>query len=113
MQGAYRGARADYDAAVALYDQTLTHALMEVADSAVSARALDARLGKSREALAAAQTSYDLAKARYGRGLGTYLDVLATEDSLISNRRAVADLQTRAFTLDVALIRALGGGYHS
>ena len=42
----YRGARGDYDDAVANYDQTLTQALQEVADSAVSARALDARLGQ-------------------------------------------------------------------
>ena len=54
LQGAYRGARAEYDEAVATYDQTLMHALKEVADSAVSARALDARLAKSREALDAA-----------------------------------------------------------
>jgi NodT family efflux transporter outer membrane factor (OMF) lipoprotein len=113
LQGAYRGARADYDEAVASYDQTLTRALREVADSAVSARALDARLGKSREALTASQSAYDLARQRYARGLGTYLDVLTAEDALISNRRAVADLETRAFTLDVALVRALGGGFHA
>jgi len=113
LQGAYRQARADYDAAVAVYDQTLTRALQEVADSAVSARALDSRLAKRREALAASQSAYDLAAQRYGRGLGTYLDVLSAEDQLISDRRAVADLQTRAFTLDIALIRALGGGYRA
>jgi NodT family efflux transporter outer membrane factor (OMF) lipoprotein len=113
LEGAYRGARADYDAAVAVYDQALSHALAEVADGAISARALDTRLAKSREALKAAQSAYDLAKARYGRGIGTYLDVLSAEDSLISDRRAVADLETRAFTLDVALIRALGGGYRA
>ena len=113
LQGAYRGARADYDAAVATYDQTLTHALQEVADSAVSARALDARLSKSREALGASKTAYGLARQRYARGLGTYLDVLTAEDALISNRRTVADLETRAFTLDVGLVRALGGGFHA
>jgi NodT family efflux transporter outer membrane factor (OMF) lipoprotein len=113
LQGAYRGARADYDAAVAVYDQTLAHALNEVADSAVSARALDARLSKSREALAAAKSAYDLASQRYGRGLGTYLEVLSAEDALIGQRRAVADLETRAFTLDVALVRALGGGWRA
>ena len=51
LQGAYRGARAKYDAAVATYDQTLVRALKEVADNAVSAKALTTRLGKSREAL--------------------------------------------------------------
>lgn len=113
LQGAYRGTRAQYDAAVATYDQTLTRALQEVADSAVSARALGARLGKSREALTASATAYELTRLRYARGLGTYLDVLTAEDALIANRRAAADLETRAFTLDVALIRALGGGFRA
>ena len=113
LQGNYRGARAQYDEAIATYDQTLTKALQEVADSAVSSRALYARLGKSQEALAASQAAYDLTRQRYARGLGTYLDVLTAEDALISNRRAVADLETRAFTLDVALVRALGGGFHA
>lgn len=113
LQGAYRGARAKYDEAVATYDQTLVRALKEVADNAVSAKALTTRLAKSREALGAAQSAYDLARQRYSKGLGTYLDVLTAEDALITNRRAVADLETRAFTLDVALIRALGGGYRA
>jgi len=113
LQGAYRGARAKYDAAVATYDQTLVRALKEVADNAVSAKALTARLSKSREALGAAQNAYDLARQRYSKGLGTYLDVLTAEDALITSQRAVADLETRAFTLDVALIRALGGGYRA
>lgn len=111
LEGAYRGARAEYDAAVASYDATVSRAFKEVADSAVSARALDERLGKSREALAASQQAYDLTRGRYAQGLGTYLDVLSAEDALIANRRVVADLETRAFSLDVALIRALGGGY--
>jgi NodT family efflux transporter outer membrane factor (OMF) lipoprotein len=113
LQGAYKGARAEYDAAVATYDQTLTRALGEVADAAVSARALDARLAKSREALAASEDAYGLVQTRYRGGLATYLDVLDAEDALIANRRAVADLETRAFTLDIALVRALGGGFRA
>jgi NodT family efflux transporter outer membrane factor (OMF) lipoprotein len=113
LQGAYRGRRGEYDEAVASYDQTLTRALKDVADSAVSARALDARLAKSREALDASEQAYQLAQSRYRGGLGNYLEVLTAEDALIANRRAVADLESRAFTLDVALIRALGGGYRA
>jgi len=30
---------------------------------------------------------------------------------LLSNLRAQSDLQSRAFALDVALVRSLGGGY--
>lgn len=113
LEGAYRGARAEYALAVATYDQTLTRALEEVADSAVSAKALDKRLDRSRAALEASDAAYRFIRDRYARGLGTYLDVLYAEDALIANRRAVAELQTRAFALDVSLIRALGGGYRS
>jgi outer membrane protein TolC len=113
LEGAYRGARADYDAAVAAYDATLVQALRDVADAAVSSRALDARLAKSREAVAASQAAYDLSRDRYGRGLGTYLDVLAAEDALIADHRTLADLEIRAFALDVALVRALGGGFRA
>ena len=41
----------------------------------------------------------------------TYVAVLTAEDSVIAQRRAVADAEARAFTLDIALVRALGGGF--
>jgi outer membrane protein TolC len=74
---------------------------------------LGVRLGDSREALTASKAAYDLARERYARGLGTYLDVLTAQDALIANWRTVADLESRAFTLDIALVRALGGGFHA
>jgi len=111
LQGAYRGARADYDSEVAAYDQTLVRALNQVADAAISTRALDTRLAKRREALGASERAFDLTRQRYARGLGSYLDVLTAEAALIASRREVADLHSEAFGLDVALIAALGGGY--
>lgn len=113
LEGAYRGAFADYEAAVATYDATVARAFKEVADSVVSAKALGGRLSKSREAFVASKRAYELMRMRYDSGLATYLDVLSAEDALIANRRTVADLETRAFILDVGLIRALGGGYGS
>ncbi|TWB38650.1 efflux transporter outer membrane subunit [Nitrospirillum pindoramense] len=109
----YRGARADYDAAVADYDNTVAKALQDVADAAASTRALEERLSHARDALTAAADAYRIATARYEGKLSTYLDVLTAEDTLITDRRALADLQARAFTLDVSLVRALGGGYQS
>ncbi|CAN5858495.1 multidrug efflux MFS transporter outer membrane subunit VceC [soil metagenome] len=111
LRSAYGAAGADYDAAVADYDATLVQALREVADAAASSRALTERLGESRQALDASRKAHDIAVARYRGGLSTYLDVLTAQDALIVNQRAVADLQTRAFLLDIALTRALGGGF--
>jgi len=111
IEGQYRGARADFDASVAAYDQTLIQAIREVADVAARHRALNARLTESRAALAASQRAYDLVQARYRGGLSPYFEVLSAEDALNASRRAVADLEASAFALDVALVRALGGGF--
>jgi len=113
LRGQYRAAEADYQIAVAQYDGALTQALGEVADATASQRALGERLGRAQEAERAATAAWTVANNRYRGGLATYLDVLVAEDGLIATRRAVASLQTRAFALDVALVRALGGGFRS
>jgi NodT family efflux transporter outer membrane factor (OMF) lipoprotein len=113
LTGAYREAEADYRIAVAQYDSALNQALSEVAQAAVSERALAERLDETRRAEGFAEDAYRTANNRYKGGLATYLDVLTAEDSLITSRRAVADLETRAFALDISLTRALGGGFQS
>ena len=44
LEGAYRNTRAEYDAAAASYDQTLTNALRDVADAITAERALASQL---------------------------------------------------------------------
>lgn len=107
----YKGARAEADAAVASYNETLVQALREVADAATSERALAARLAESRQALAATEEAARLARLRYEGQLSNYLIVLEAEDRVIAARRDLADLEGRALSLDVALVRALGGGF--
>ena len=107
----YRNARSQYDLAAATYDQTLIQALHEVADSVVNIRLLDRQLADAREALDNSEAAYRIAKARYEGGLSPYISVLTSENALISQRRAVADLEGIALTNDIALVRALGGGF--
>lgn len=111
LSGQYRQARATYDEAVANYDRTLVDALREVADVATSQRALVTRLAEARASLADADAAYRIARQRYEGGLSTYINVLSAEEGLLNQRRAVANLEARAFTLDVALVHALGGGF--
>jgi NodT family efflux transporter outer membrane factor (OMF) lipoprotein len=111
ISGQYRGARGQYDEAVARYDAQLVQAFREVADAAVSRKMLDERLGQSRQALADAEEANALARQRYAGGLSTYLDVLNAEAGVLQARRSVAELETRAFAIDVAMVRALGGGF--
>lgn len=113
LAGRYRGARADYDVAVARYDATLITALREVADAVASRQALDARLLVGRDALALAEQASDIAILRYKGGLSNQLQVLFTADALLAGRRTVAELEARRLSLDIALIKALGGGYQT
>lgn len=113
LQGELRGARADYDAAVATYDATLTNALREVADATTSRKSLSAELDTSAAAVSAAQDAYQAVNQRYQGGLATYLDVLIAQDALISAERSQAELKTRALSLDIELVGALGGGFSS
>ena len=111
LQGRYRGSRADYDTAVATYDRTLVGALRDVADIVASRTATMRQLAGRREALAAAAEASQLAGLRYRAGLSNQIVQLTAEDSMVALDRAVADLEARELSLDIALIRALGGGY--
>jgi NodT family efflux transporter outer membrane factor (OMF) lipoprotein len=111
LQGQYRGRRGQYDEAVALYDRQVIEALRETADAVTSQKKLVSRLANSRSALADFEEANRLARQRYEHGLSTYLDVLSAEEGVLAARLDVAQLETRAFNLDVQLIRALGGGF--
>ncbi|MBL8481327.1 MAG: efflux transporter outer membrane subunit, partial [Rhodocyclaceae bacterium] len=113
LRGQLRGADADYAEAVANYNGVVVQALQEVADAAASKRALGDQLARTGESVAASRAAWDIQNRRYQGGLATYLDVLSAEDTLLGTLRVQSDLRSRAFSLDVALVRALGGGYRS
>lgn len=75
-RGEFKGARAEYDAAVATYNGTLSMALREVADAATSRKSLDEELAAARAAVAAAAEAHQMVNSRYEGALATYLDVL-------------------------------------
>ena len=107
----FKVARADYDAAIAAYDGTLNLALEEVADAVTSRRALDQRLVESRKAQDAASRGWRMAQRRYAAGATDFTAVLVAEDRMLGTQRAVSALESRRFILDLALVRALGGGW--
>lgn len=111
LRGQLHSAGAEHAESVANYDRAVVQALQEVADAAVSQKALDAQIAKADAAVEAARDAWRIQSNRYEGGLSTYLDVLAAEDYLLSNTRLQSDLHSRSFALDVALVRALGGGY--
>jgi NodT family efflux transporter outer membrane factor (OMF) lipoprotein len=111
LQGEMRGARARYAQAVANYNGTVSRAMQEVADAVVSQKALGQRLEKAQQAVDASTAAYRVAGNRYEGGLANYLEVLVAEDGLLNNMNSLTNLRSLSFTHDIALKRALGGGY--
>ncbi len=108
-----RGKTADLDAAVESYNAAVIDAVREVADQLASARSIARQQTEQQAAQAAAEGAYEIAVQRYQAGLGNYLQVLTAETNVLNQRRQAADLAARALDTQVALIRALGGGYMS
>ncbi len=111
LKSNYRLSEADYDQAVARYDQTLLAALHEVGDTLESRRALTGRLEKARTAAKAATEAARMMRMRQTEGIASVLQVLSAEDDAIASQQLVAELEARSFLLDIALVRALGGGF--
>jgi NodT family efflux transporter outer membrane factor (OMF) lipoprotein len=106
-----RGETADLDAAIESYNGAVLDAVHDVADQIGSLHAIDRQQAEQTRAQAAAESAYDLVTQRYKAGLSTYLMVLNAEATVLSQRRQAADLKARALDAQIALIKALGGGY--
>jgi NodT family efflux transporter outer membrane factor (OMF) lipoprotein len=111
LRANYKGKAADVDAAVAAYNGAVLDAVREVADLISSLQSIERQQREQAAAQASAESAFDLATQRYKAGLGSYLTVLAAESNVLAQRRSAADLKARALDAQVALMRALGGGY--
>ena len=106
-----RGRAADLDVAIETYNGAVLDAVHEVADQLGSLQSIARQRREQGLAQTAAESAHDLSTQRYRAGLGTYLTVLTAEASVLNQRRLGADLDARVLDTQIALIRALGGGY--
>jgi outer membrane protein TolC len=108
-----RGKSADLDAAIESYNATVIDAVREVADQVSSMQSIARQQTEQQAAQQAAESAYEIAVQRYQAGLGNYLHVLSAETAVLNQRRLAVDLAARALDTQVALMRALGGGYRA
>jgi len=102
---------ADYDLAVAQYNKTLVSAFNQVAEQVHTLRSLDEQEAAQQRALQAAKQAWDLAMLRYKNGVGSYLEVLIVQKTLLTADLQLAAIHTQQIDNSVLLVRALGGGY--
>lgn len=110
LRASLRGRTADLDAAVESYNAAVLEAIRDTADQVASAQSVARQQTEQRQAQAAAEAAYELARQRYQAGLGSYLHVLTAETAVLNQRRLGVELAARALDTRVALMRALGGG---
>jgi NodT family efflux transporter outer membrane factor (OMF) lipoprotein len=106
-------ARANYDAAVAGYRESVLTAFQQVEDNLSALRVLADEATQEAAAVAAAEHSLTLANNRYQGGITTYLEVITAESAALANERTAVDILTRRMTASVNLVKALGGGWRA
>jgi len=112
------GARVDQataarDIAIAQYRQTVLNAFADVEDQLSAARVLGEQQALRRAASEAADQVEQQMENRYRAGQVSYTEVVTAQVTALNARRALVQSQADRQTTAVALIQALGGGWHA
>jgi NodT family efflux transporter outer membrane factor (OMF) lipoprotein len=103
--------QARYDEARANHQEKLLNALREVEDALSDSEQRQLQADAQAQAQQAAHHAYEVARARYERGVSSYLDVIDAHRSVLVADRAFARTQTQRLVSSVTVARALGGGW--
>lgn len=105
--------RAAYDEAVAAYRQHVLVALREVQDALTAGKLLAEQSAAQDRALASARRAAALVQTRYDAGYVAYFEVIDAQRTSLATERASVELAALRLNTDVALIKALGGGWEN
>ncbi|HEY2144932.1 MAG TPA: efflux transporter outer membrane subunit [Steroidobacteraceae bacterium] len=111
IKARYGGAQAEIEAAVSTYQDTVIGAARDVATQAATREQIDAQREQRSQQVAAAQSLKETAAARVRQQVADSRTELTATESWIDQRDALLQLDAAALSADVALQRALGGGY--
>jgi len=106
-----KGQYAEFDSAVATYNQTLISSLSEVATQVAQIRSTDEQLVTAQVAEEQSRSAYDLAIIQYKGGLTNQLTVLSADINALSSEQEVTNLRMSRRDQQIALAAALGGGF--
>jgi outer membrane protein, multidrug efflux system len=104
-------ARAGYDQSVANYRETVLTAFQQVEDGLTALNSLAQASTTQRAAVEDSRRALEIANNRYVGGLTTYLDVITAQSTLLANERLATQLLGQQLVTEVALVKALGGGW--
>ena len=107
------GAQAAHDAAVANYRQTVLAAFQSVEDQLSTIRSLAEQESARRAASADADRTEQLTLNQFLQGQVPYTTVVTAQVTALSARQTLSQLMSNRQAAAVALIQALGGGWHA
>jgi multidrug efflux system outer membrane protein len=111
LKARYGGAQAAIDAAVSSYQDTVIGAARDVATQATTRAQIEAQRAQRLKQVEAALRMKNTAAARVRQGLSDSRSELLATQSWIDQRDGLIQLDSAALSADIALQRALGGGY--
>ena len=111
LRAQYRGAAAEIDDAVAVYNQSVLRAVRETSDQLSLIDALNEQIVLQQRSLNDAEAAYQLAEERFRAGLSSYLTVLNTETAVLTARREHVDLISGGAIARINLLLAVGGSF--
>ncbi len=95
---------------VSTYELAVQTAFREVADALARQGTMREQLSAQEALVEAANDSYQLATARYVKGVDTFLNALDAQRTLYSAQKSLVTARLTALDNQVTLYRALGGG---
>ncbi|MFA5960108.1 MAG: efflux transporter outer membrane subunit [Tatlockia sp.] len=113
LRAQLKGQYGIYEEAVANYDVTLNKAFSEVMTQLTSLTSTIAQLRTEAETVSSAKHAFRLAKDQYRAGLASQLVVLNAETLFLNARESQLKRIANQRTLQIALIKALGGGFNA
>ena len=105
-----RVSTAEYDIAVDSYNNTLIHALENVADQIVTLRSLEKQRTETYQSNSLAGRAYDIAMCGFRAGLTDYLNVLNAQNQTLLESQKKAQVEARFLDAYAALMQSIGGG---
>ncbi len=113
LRGELGAQRAQYDAAVELYNETLLDAMREVADSLSAWQSTNEMMASHKRLLDSLGKDWHLAKVRLVNGLDDDREVLLHRHPVLEQEYALRALESDQLVAAIGLIESLGGGYHN
>jgi NodT family efflux transporter outer membrane factor (OMF) lipoprotein len=104
-------AKARYQELVATYRSAVLGAFRDIEDQLSDLQLLADKTQSLEKTLANARENARLTEIQYQQGLTTYLQVITTNQTLLTNELSAAQAQSQRLSATVLLIKALGGGW--